>query len=100
MKKIIIIFLFLVIILLSCNRETFELPSTQKQSTEILQNSLNKSKQNDNKNLQEFLKNKEKEKILIESEIIKDEEGYDKLIDIEDENTKQNLLEIINVIFS
>ncbi len=73
MKKIIIIFLFLVIILLSCNRETFELPSTQKQSTEILQNSLNKSKQNDNKNLQEFLKNKEKNKIPPELETIEDE---------------------------
>ena len=37
---------------------------------------------------------------IFTSEIIKDEEGYDKLIDIEDEKTKQNLLEIINIIFS
>ncbi len=37
---------------------------------------------------------------IFTSEIIKDEEGYDKLIDIEDEKAKQNLLEIINVIFS
>lgn len=37
---------------------------------------------------------------IFTSEIVKDEEGYDKLIDIEDEKVKQNLLEIINVIFS
>ncbi len=37
---------------------------------------------------------------IFTSEIIKDEEGYDKLIDIEDKKVKQNLLEIINVIFS
>ena len=37
---------------------------------------------------------------IFTSEIIKDEEGYDKLIYIEDEKTKQNILEIINIIFS
>lgn len=37
---------------------------------------------------------------IFTSEIIKDEEGYDKLIDIEDNKVKQNLLEIINVMFS
>ena len=37
---------------------------------------------------------------IFTSEIVKYEEGYDKLIDIEDEKVKQNLLEIINVIFS
>ena len=37
---------------------------------------------------------------IFTSEIIKDNEGYDKLIDIDDEKVKQNLLEIINVMFS
>lgn len=37
---------------------------------------------------------------IFTSEIIKDEDGYDKLVDVEDEKVKQNLLEIINVIFS
>ena len=37
---------------------------------------------------------------IFTSEIIKDAEGYDKLIDIEDEKAKQNILEIINIMFS
>lgn len=36
---------------------------------------------------------------IFNSEIIKDEEGYDKLIDIEDEQIKQKLLEIIKAMF-
>lgn len=37
---------------------------------------------------------------IFSSEIIKDEQGYDKLVDIEDPNIKQNISEIINIIFS
>lgn len=36
---------------------------------------------------------------IFTSEIIKDEEGYDKLIDIEEESVRQNLMEIINIMF-
>lgn len=34
------------------------------------------------------------------SEVIKDQEGYDKLIDIEDPKIRQNIFEIVNIIFS
>ena len=34
------------------------------------------------------------------SEIVKDIEGYDKLIDIEDLSIKQKVLDIVNVMFS
>ena len=37
---------------------------------------------------------------IFSSEIIKDEEGYDKLVDIEDSTVKQNISEIINIMFS
>lgn len=37
---------------------------------------------------------------IFSSEIVKDEEGYDKLVDIEDPVIKQNISEIINIIFS
>lgn len=37
---------------------------------------------------------------IFASEIVQDEEGYDKLIDIEDNKIRQNLLEIANIIFS
>ena len=37
---------------------------------------------------------------IFSSETVKDEEGYDKLVDIEDSNIKQNISEIINIIFS
>lgn len=37
---------------------------------------------------------------IFSSKIVKDEDGYDKLVDIEDENVKQNISEIINIIFS
>ncbi len=34
------------------------------------------------------------------SEVVKDEEGYDKLIDIEDPKIRQDVFEIVNIIFS
>jgi len=34
------------------------------------------------------------------SEIVKDEEGFDKLIDVHDEKIKQSILELVNVMFS
>lgn len=34
------------------------------------------------------------------SEVVKDQEGYDKLIDIEDPKIRQNIFEIVNIIFS
>jgi len=37
---------------------------------------------------------------IFSSEIVKDEEGYDKLVDIVDPVVKQNISEIINIIFS
>lgn len=37
---------------------------------------------------------------IYSSEIVKDEEGYDKLVDIVDPVVKQNISEIINIIFS
>ena len=37
---------------------------------------------------------------IFSSEIVKDEEGYDKLVDIVDPIVKQNISEIINIIFS
>ena len=37
---------------------------------------------------------------IFSSKIVKDEEGYDKLVDIEDENVRKNISEIINIIFS
>ena len=37
---------------------------------------------------------------IFSSEIVKDEEGYDKLVDIVDPVIKQNISEIINIIFS
>ena len=37
---------------------------------------------------------------IFSSEIIKDEDGYDELIDIVDPVVKQNISEIINIIFS
>lgn len=37
---------------------------------------------------------------IFSSEIVKDEEGYDKLVDIEDDTIRQNISEIINIIFS
>ena len=37
---------------------------------------------------------------IFSSEIVKDEEGFDKLVDITDLKVKQNIAEIINIIFS
>jgi len=37
---------------------------------------------------------------VFSSEIIKDSEGYDQLIDIEDPDVKAKILEIINIMFS
>ena len=37
---------------------------------------------------------------VFSSEIVQDAEGYDELKDIEDENVKANLLELINIMFS
>lgn len=37
---------------------------------------------------------------IFSSEIVKDEEGYDRLVDIVDPVVKQNISEIINIIFS
>ncbi len=34
------------------------------------------------------------------SEVVKDEEGYDKLVDIEDPKIRQDVFEIVNIIFS
>ena len=37
---------------------------------------------------------------IFSSEIIKDEEGYDKLVDIVDQKVRQNILELVNIMFS
>lgn len=37
---------------------------------------------------------------IFSSEIVKDEEGYDQLVDIVDPTVKQNISEIVNIIFS
>ena len=37
---------------------------------------------------------------IFSSKIVKDEDGYDKLVDIEDQSVRQNISEIINIIFS
>ena len=37
---------------------------------------------------------------VFSSEIIKDAEGYDQLVDIEDPKIKSNILELINIMFS
>ena len=37
---------------------------------------------------------------ILASYVEKDEEGYDKLVDIEDSTVKQNISEIINIMFS
>ena len=44
-------------------------------------------------------KNDEESDILA-SEIIKDENGFDQLVDITDENAKKNVLELVNIMFS
>lgn len=37
---------------------------------------------------------------IFASEIIKDENGFDKLIDIADTNAKKNVIELVNIMFS
>lgn len=37
---------------------------------------------------------------IFSSEIVKDEDGYDKLVDIDDASVKANISEIVNIIFS
>lgn len=37
---------------------------------------------------------------LFYSEIVKDEEGYDKLVDIQDESIKQKIVELVNSMLS
>lgn len=44
-------------------------------------------------------KNGEESDILA-SEIVKDENGYDQLIDITDPNAKKNVIELVNIMFS
>ena len=44
-------------------------------------------------------KNDEESDILA-SEIIKDENGFDQLVDITDENAKKNVIELVNIMFS
>ena len=44
-------------------------------------------------------KNGEESDILA-SEIVKDENGYDQLVDITDPNAKKNVIELVNIMFS
>ena len=37
---------------------------------------------------------------ILASEIVKDENGFDQLVDITDENTKRNVIELVNMMFS
>lgn len=37
---------------------------------------------------------------IFSSEIVKDENGFDKLVDIDDTSVKSNISEIVNIIFS
>ena len=46
------------------------------------------------------VKKNDEDSDIMASEIVKDIEGYDKLIDIEDLSIKQKVLDIVNVMFS
>ena len=46
------------------------------------------------------VKKNDEDSNIMASEIVKDIEGYDKLIDIEDLSIKQKVLDIVNVMFS
>ena len=46
------------------------------------------------------VKKNDEDSDIIASEIVKDIDGYDKLIDIEDLSIKQKVLDIVNVMFS
>ena len=46
------------------------------------------------------IRKNEEESDILASEIIKDENGFDQLVDITDETAKKNVTELVNMIFS